>query len=70
MNSKKRFSAQMRSFVYNSTIIPKGTIIYNNLIRCDGIIDCFDGADERDCGSGTTENLLTGMYLLFNNASK
>ena len=38
---------------YNTIVIPKGTTVQIPGIRCDGILNCWDGIDEKYCGGMT-----------------
>ena len=35
---------------YNTTIIPDGVVVNIQGTRCDGIIECWNGEDEENCG--------------------
>ena len=47
-------------YVYNATLIPKGTIVQIKGTRCDGIIDCHKGIDEQNCGVNKFLNYAIG----------
>ena len=48
-------------YLYNQTVINSSTIVNILATRCDGIVECLDGKDERDCGLGLRWTIFTGM---------
>ena len=48
----------------NQTVIAQGTIVNIRATRCDGIVECMGGSDEKDCGMQVDETILAGMILL------
>ena len=48
-------------YTYNQTVINSSTIVNILATRCDGIVECLDGEDERDCGLGLRLTFFIGM---------
>ena len=47
----------------NVTVIPKGTTVQIPGVRCDGILDCWDGIDEEFCGFNSFQTVGIGKKI-------
>lgn len=48
---------------YNRTVINSSTIVNILATRCDGIIECLDGQDEKGCGLGLSWTIFIGIFI-------
>ena len=44
---------------FNATVIPKGTKVEIQATRCNGVPECWNNEDEKGCGIGLLETILT-----------
>ena len=65
-------SLPVLSTVYNITkyvseaVIARGTIVTILATRCDGIVECMGGLDEKGCGMEVDKTILAGMiHIIF-----
>ena len=48
---------------FNVTVIPRGTTVHIQGVRCDGISDCWDGIDEQSCGFNSYQIVGIGKHF-------
>ena len=46
------------------TIVRKGTIVYNQAVRCNGHSECLYDLDELECGFNALASLFYGNWIL------
>ena len=54
-----------KHYKYNVTVIPSGTTVQIQGVRCDGVSNCWDGCDELFCGFNTFH--IAGIGKQFKN---
>ena len=50
---------------YNFTAIPSGIIVQILATHCNGILECWKGKDEENCGSNMFKNVSIGKHFPF-----
>ena len=48
---------------YNVTVIPSGTTVQTQAVRCDGVSNCWDGYDELFCGFNASHTVGIGKQF-------
>ena len=56
------FNFTTNEYMFNVSIISKGTMVNTMGTRCDGKFDCWNNVDEYKCGYTTFEYFLIGKY--------
>ena len=50
---------------YNFDLIPRGVIVQILGTHCNGILECWNGKDEENCGSTMFKTVLIGKHYPF-----
>ena len=55
------------TYLNNVTVIGNSTIVYIQAISCDGVIECWNGEDEKHCGFNSSVTACLGIILHLKN---
>ena len=60
---KEIWNFTLHEYVENATVLVGKVIVMTQGTRCDGIINCYDAIDEKDCGSSTLDTFFIGKIF-------